>query len=88
MRDRETIRFRQMDQPSGSDNGDDAGAHRDAVIDENDIGALSFAQRTAIVQSGRAGRCAGNQVPRLGQREYAISGETERRDERRRIVII
>ena len=58
------------------------------IIDQQDIGALSLGKRAAIGKARGTRRRRRHQVPGPGERQHVIGGEPERREQRRRIVIV
>ena len=64
-----------MNEAPCGDDADDAGSQRHFVIDEDDIGTPAFGKDATISEAGGPGRVCRYQVPGLGERQYAVSGE-------------
>jgi len=75
----EAAGIRQMRQPSGGDDRDDARPQRDLVVNDNNVGAPPLGENAAIVQLSGAGRRRRDQVPCFCQRQHTVGDKPERR---------
>ena len=64
-------------QVTGDQDGDDPWPHPHRIVDQNDIGALSFRKDAAIGKPRGLRRCGRSQAPGIGQRQDPIGGQTK-----------
>ena len=84
----QTICVGEMDETTIGDDSDNSRPPRYFVIDEDDVGATSFRENTAIRKTGGSGRRRRYQVPGPSKWQHTILSKAKCRQQLRRIIIV